>query len=105
MYISIFIYTLLLLTGSLIGYFKAGSQISLLMGVLSTIFLTLFTLLLYKGHKAAGIPLLTVVLLLDSFFSWRFIQTLKPFPPGIFSLLSTILLIIIALKIQKQKVN
>lgn len=102
MYILIFIYTALLLTGSLVGYFKAGSTPSLIMGVLSTLLLTLLTLLYRRGSKLAGSGLLLIVLALDAFFSWRFIKTLSLFPAGFFSLFSTILLIVISLRFKKK---
>lgn len=103
MIILISIYTSLLFVGALIGYFKAGSLPSLFMGVGSTILFTLFTLLYRRGSKGAGTALLATVLALDAFFSWKFIKTLSLFPSGFFSLFSTILLIVIALRLQKQK--
>ncbi|MFN7095651.1 MAG: TMEM14 family protein [Burkholderiales bacterium] len=102
MYIFILFYTTLLLTGGLIGYFKAHSTPSLIMGLLSTFFLTTLTILYRKGFKRAGYGLLLVVLSLDSFFSWRWVKTLNLFPAGLFSIFSTILLILIALPIQKR---
>lgn len=106
MYIFILVYTALLLTGGLIGYFKAHSTPSLLMGILSTFFLILFTVLYQKssklGARRAGYGLLFTVVILDAFFSWRWIKTLALFPAGFFSILSTILLITLALHIQKR---
>jgi uncharacterized membrane protein (UPF0136 family) len=103
MYILISLYALLLFIGGFIGYFKAASLPSLLMGLISTILLILFTLLYRnKALQWAGSALLITVLALDSFFTWRFIKTFSLFPSGFFSLFSTILLIVIALKISKK---
>lgn len=101
MYISTFIYIILLLTGSFIGYYKAGSCASLAVGLPFSALLTLFTLLYRKGKKWAGQWLLLTVLILDSFFSWRFMKTHALFPAGVFTILSSILLVIIYLRLKK----
>lgn len=103
MVILILIYTGLILVGSLIGYFKAGSCPSLIAGVISTISLALFTFLYHRGIKGAGYGLLFIVLALDSFFTWRFIKTVALVPSGLLSIISTILLIIMALHIKKKR--
>ena len=104
MYILISVYTLLILVGGFIGYFKAGSTPSLIAGLVSSFLLTLLTLLYRKRvYPWAGPALLIVVLALDSFFTWKFIKTLSLVPSGALSLLSTILLIIIALRIKSEK--
>jgi uncharacterized membrane protein (UPF0136 family) len=102
MYISIFIYTALLLVGSFIGYYKAGSIASLVMGLAFSLFLTLFTLQYRKGKNWAGQMLLLTVLVLDCFFSWRFIKTHALLPAGLLTVLSSILLVIIYLRIKKS---
>ncbi len=99
----ILIYTALILAGSLIGFFKAGSCPSLIAGVISTIALALCTFLYHRGVKGAGYGLLFIVLVLDSFFTWRFIKTVAFVPSGLLSLISTILLIIMALHIKKKR--
>jgi uncharacterized membrane protein (UPF0136 family) len=105
MYTSIFIYTALLLTGSFIGYYKAGSVASLGMGLLFGSLLVLFTLLYKKGKNGAGQCLLLTVLVLDSFFSWRFMKSHALLPAGLFAILSSILLIIIYLQTKKRVSN
>lgn len=102
MYISIFIYTTLLLVGSFMGYYKVGSIASLLMGLVFASLLTLFTLQYRKGKSWAGQLLLLSVLVLDTFFSWRFFKTQALFPAGLFTVLSSILLIIIYLHTKKR---
>lgn len=102
MYILTFIYTSLLLVGSFIGYYKAGSTVSLVMGLVFATLITVLTLLLRKGKAWAGQTLLGVVLVLDCFFSWRYIKTGVLIPSGLFSILTAILLIVIYLRLKKR---
>jgi uncharacterized membrane protein (UPF0136 family) len=102
MYTSIFIYVALLLGGSFYGYYKAASIASLVMGVSFAILITIFTLLLRQGKAWAGQVLLVVVLALDFAFSWRYMKTHKLMPAGLFSILTSILLIIIYLRLKKR---
>jgi len=102
MYIPIWIYTALLLGGGFMGYLKKDSLPSLIMGVVFSLFLTVFTYHYSKGKKWAGSWLLMTVLVLDSFFSWRYIKTHSLMPAGLFTILSSILLVIIYLQIKKR---
>jgi uncharacterized membrane protein (UPF0136 family) len=97
MFIFIWVYILLLLSGSFIGFYKAGSVMSLVMGVVFTVLLTLFTLQYRKGKNWAGQCLLLTVLALDSFFSWRYLKT-----SGLFLVLSSILLVLIYFHTKKR---
>jgi uncharacterized membrane protein (UPF0136 family) len=102
MYIAIWLYTALLLGGGVMGYLKKGSLMSLVMGVVFSLLISLWTVLHAKGRKWAGSWLLLTVLVLDSFFSWRYIKTEALMPAGIFTILSSILLIIIYLQIKNR---
>jgi uncharacterized membrane protein (UPF0136 family) len=102
MYILTFIYIAFLLTGSFIGYYKAGSVASLVMGFIFATLMTLLTLLRRKGNNWAGHALLGVVLALDCFFSWRYIKTQALIPSGVFSIFTSILLIVIYLTLKKR---
>ena len=102
MYIFIALYTLLLLTGSIIGYVKAESVASLATGLISS-FLLIFSTIAYRKRAFWGKSLLLLtVLALDGFFFLRWFKTFAFFPAGLFSLLSTILLIVIALRVRKD---
>ncbi len=103
MYISIFIYIALLVAGSFIGYYKAGSSASLMMGLSFAALMILFTILLRQGKTWAGQALLGVVLALDFFFSWRYMKTHHLMPAGLFSILTSILLVIIYLRLRKRR--
>jgi uncharacterized membrane protein (UPF0136 family) len=102
MYIVTFIYTALILVGSFVGYYKAGSSASLIMGLASGALLTLFTLLYRSGKNWAGQWLLLTVLALDSFFSWRFMKTHAFMPAGLLAILSSALLVVIYLHTKKS---
>lgn len=102
MVISIFIYTTLLLIGGVMGYVKAGSVMSLVMGVVFSLFLTIFVIQFKQGKSWAGQCLLLTVLILDGFFSVRYIKTQALMPAGLFTVLSSILLVIIYLSTKKS---
>jgi uncharacterized membrane protein (UPF0136 family) len=102
MYVITLLFTVLLLVGSFMGYYKAGSVASLVMGLVFTFLLTSFTLLYRKGRQWAGQALLLSVLALDTFFCWRYIKTQALFPGGFFVILTSILLVIIYLHIKKR---
>jgi uncharacterized membrane protein (UPF0136 family) len=102
MFIFIWVYIALLLSGSFIGFYKAGSVMSLVMGVVFTVLLTLFTLQYRKGKNWAGQCLLLTVLALDSFFSWRYLKTHALMPSGLFLVLSSILLVLIYFHTKKR---
>ena len=102
MYIFTFIYTALALAGSFVGYYKAGSTASLIMGLTSSTLLIFFTLLYRSGKGWAGQCLLLTVLALDSFFSWRFIKTQAFMPAGLFAILSSALLVAVYLHTKKR---
>lgn len=103
MYTAIFIYIALLLTGSFIGFYKAGSVMSLVMGLVFSSLIVLFTLLYRQNKKWAGQLLLLTILILDLFFFWRYSKTGALMPAGLFSVLSSILLVITYLRIKKSK--
>lgn len=102
MYVAIWIYTALLLGGGIIGYLKKGSIPSLVMGVVFSLLLTFFTVQYSKRKKWASSWLLLTVLILDFFFSWRYIKTQALMPAGIFTVLTSILLVIIYLQTKKR---
>lgn len=103
MYIFIALYTLLLLAGSIFGFIKAQSVTSLATGLTSS-FLLIASTIAYKKRLLWGKSvLLLTVLALDALFTWRWIKTFALFPAGLFSLLSSILLIIIVLRVRNNK--
>lgn len=88
------IYSLLLFLGGLIGYFRAGSTVSL---VMSTFFsLLLFgTLYLQKTYPEISLRLMYGLLgFLTLFFTFRAFNTGKLMPSGIVALLSLLTLVL-----------
>lgn len=83
-------YALLLLVGGLVGYLKAGSLPSLIMGSSCAI---IFGILAFIRTKMAHLIAIAMTLLLFGFFGYRFAVSLKFMPAGLMSLASIGLLI------------
>ena len=97
----VFAYSLLILLGGVIGYLKAGSSASLIAVVTFAVLLSLCSYAIAKGKIAAQYFALGLTFFLDGFFTFRFAKTLHFIPAGMMSLLSLVVLIVIALKIRK----
>ncbi len=97
----IFSYALLLLVGGWIGHWKAGSAASLIAGLSSGIALALCALAIARGKVAGQYAALGFTLAMLAFFIIRFAKTHSFFPSGMLSLLSLVVLVVIALKIRK----
>lgn len=83
----LYVYALLLLSGAYFGM-KAGSRISLIMGIASGL-LTLAGLLIYHSSPQFGKPfLITLTLALSIVFVKRLVLTKKLMPAGILCLFS-----------------
>lgn len=83
------------------GHLKAGSRISLYTGIVFGFLLILSSIGLYKGMKIGVYGSLFFTLVLLCFFSWRFIETAKFFPPGIMGIISLIVLTLLAMSFKK----
>ncbi|CAM0117188.1 TMEM14 family protein [Rhabdochlamydiaceae symbiont of Dictyostelium giganteum] len=103
MNILIFIYTVLLFIGSLIGYFKAGSVASLMMGTLSTGSLLSFLFLTRKKPLLAYRGLFITLLILSAFFTLRWIKMAHFLPAGALSLFSWSVLIFLSYYMRQKK--
>ena len=89
-----FIYGILMLGGGVMGYVKAKSIMSLIMGIISGI-LVLVGVYLLGSNMKAGITLVTVVsALLTAVFLLRLLKTHAFMPAGMLFLLSLGVLII-----------
>lgn len=80
----LWIYIVLLVVGGLIGYFKAGSKISLISAGISAVLLGLCAARVIPLPYAADI-LLGILLLM---FAWRLIKTKKFMPSGMMLVLT-----------------
>ncbi len=89
-------YTALLFSGGFIGYIKSHSLMSLIASMtFSIVLMTLY--FLDKRIKNVVSYVAFTLVLLDSFFSYRFIKTLKIMPSGIFAII-TFLTIVLFIK-------
>jgi len=83
-------YGILILVGGIIGHIKAASTASLVMGVVSGLLLLLASggMFSKKHFKKSAYFALILTLLLDAFFSYRFLATLKFMPSGMLAIVS-----------------
>ncbi|MBM3198782.1 MAG: hypothetical protein FJZ58_05970 [Chlamydiae bacterium] len=97
----LFLYAAVVLLGGIVGYIRAGSFVSLLLGlifgslVMMSAFLARFRPFL--GYLVA----LIFALLLQGVFTWRFAKTLQFFPSGFLGFLTLALLSVLAFKLQQ----
>ncbi len=96
------IYGFLILVGGVMGHIKAQSRISLWTGIIFGLLLLLSSWALFKGMKLGiyGALMLTACLL--ALFTYRYIATLKLFPPAIMGLISLVTLIFLLLNLKKH---
>jgi uncharacterized membrane protein (UPF0136 family) len=95
----VLIYGLLTLVGGLIGHIKTASTASLISGIIfgSLLLASGWGMIQKKGWGQWSALVLAFVL--DAFFTYRFAKTLKFFPAGFMSLVSLIMVIVLALRI------
>jgi|SRR5579864_4489042 uncharacterized membrane protein (UPF0136 family) len=84
------LYGILILMGGIIGHIKAGSTASLVMGVVFGLLLLLSSggMFSKKYFTKSVYFALILTLLLDAFFSYRFLATMKFMPSGLLALVS-----------------
>jgi uncharacterized membrane protein (UPF0136 family) len=97
----VFIYGLLILVGGLMGHYKAASCASLTCGLVFGCLLIGSSLAIFLNKNWGQWAALILALILDGFFTWRFSKTLSFMPAGLLSLLSLVMIIILALRIRK----
>ena len=94
----VLIYGILVFAGGLLGHFKSQSLPSLISGVVFGVLLILSAFAMMQKKDWGWWIALILAFLLDGFFTWRFVKTLKLFPAGIMSLVSLIMVILLALR-------
>ena len=82
------IYGLLVLTGGIMGFVKASSRVSLIAGGLFGILLIVSSFGMMKDHLLPAYFSLIVVLILDAFFTYRWLITFKWMPAGLMAVIS-----------------
>jgi uncharacterized membrane protein (UPF0136 family) len=102
MYIIVLLYALLILVGGFIGHYKSASQASLISGLIFGSLLLICAAGMFRKKRWGTYGALGITFLLDGFFSWRFIKTHVFMPPGLLSLISLGVLLLIAKSISKE---
>ncbi len=93
-------YSLIVLAGGLIGFFKAGSTASLVAGLVFG--LPLLICALFSKKKWGPYLALILTFFLDAFFTQRYLKTFQFMPSGLLSLLSLGILIFLAISIKNR---
>lgn len=96
----VFFYAIFVLIGGIVGHAKAGSTVSLLMGLSFGALLLIAAAAMRLGRKWGGYFALILTFLLDASFTWRFIATGKFNPSGLLALVSLAVLITLTLQLQ-----
>lgn len=99
---TIFIYALLILIGGIMGHVMAASTTSLIMGIIFGAFLLLTAIGTWKDHLLPAYFGVLLILVLDGFFTYRFLYTLSFFPAGLMCLISLIALVLVVFFLRKQ---
>lgn len=97
-YIVLAIYGALVFVGGIMGYKKAGSMPSLIMGGISGLLLLLTSYGLHQGYSWAHIAAFGLPLLLTLFFLYRFSLSYAFMPAGLMVVLGIITLLLIYFK-------
>lgn len=86
------IYAVLVFVGGLVGHTLAGSNASLIAGISFSILLVISGLALLAQQKFGAILALALTLILDGFFTYRFMMSFSFMPSGMMALISLIVL-------------
>jgi uncharacterized membrane protein (UPF0136 family) len=97
------LYGILMLVGGLIGHAK-GSSASLVTGVIFGILLLIAAGCMFKKslYMKGTYFALILTLILDAFFTYRYLTTMKFMPPGLLSLISLGVLLLLVLHIRQK---
>jgi len=95
-------YGLIVIAGGIVGYLKAHSMASIVMGSIAG-FLLLLSALGMMGKLASLAHLaLIITFILDAFFTYRWVLSMKFMPSGVMSIISTIVLVILAVLVKNR---
>ncbi len=96
-------YAVMLIVGGVMGFIKAHSKWSLIIGVISGLFIFVSCRIGQKNSKAAYLFVASISLLLAMFFSLRFAATHAFMPGGLMLILSITTYVLVALGWLKNK--
>ncbi len=98
----VFLYAACVFMGGTTGYIYSGSLPSLLSGVSFGSLLFLSSFFMYKKKGYGYWAALSLAVVLEGVFVWRFSKSLNFYPAGFLSILSLIVIVIVALKIGRR---
>ncbi len=101
MALIVLIYGLAILVGGIVGHQKAGSAASLICGIVFGTLLIFAAIGMFR-KKSWGYFALFLTLILDSFFTYRYIKTGAFLPAGLLALVSLALLLTLALSLKNR---
>ena len=96
------IYGLFILMGGIIGHLKAASTTSLVVGIIASVLIFFSAFGMLKDHLFPCYFGIIFMLFLDAFFTYRWLLTMRFFPPGMMALLSLVTLIAVVLLVRKH---
>jgi len=91
----VFFFGIIVAMGGFMGYAKAGSLPSLVMGLVFGILLIICSYGLWKNHLYGFLGGIASTSILTVFFMTRYMLTSKTFPSGVMALLSVIVMILL----------
>lgn len=100
----VMLYSLMLLLGGMIGFLKAQSLVSLIMGASFALATFASAFLMLKGNIAGWWSSLILTLFLTGFFGVRFYLSHKMMPGGVMLVLSLVVLFLL-LFLSKEKIS
>jgi uncharacterized membrane protein (UPF0136 family) len=95
-------YGILILIGGIIGHIQAASTASLITGIVFGVLLFFSALGMFKDHLFPCYLALLMIILLDAFFTFRWLLTFQFIPAGLLSLVSFVTLVIVALLVRNH---
>lgn len=95
--VVVVIYALLVMVGGMIGFIKANSVPSLVMGMIFSLGLLLSAVAMIKGLKLGYYASILLATILTLFFAYRYMITHQIMPAGVMSTLSIIIIIALIL--------
>jgi uncharacterized membrane protein (UPF0136 family) len=101
--IVVLIYGILLCFGGLMGFIKANSMISLIMGFLFGVIAIASAIVLLKGNRKGAFLALILSIVLDAFFTYRYLHTGHFIPSGLMSILSLVVILFTAKLLRKAQ--
>ena len=95
------IYALFVFSGGVTGFIMKQSMPSLIMGSLFGLSLLYLSIKVMTFHRWGLVTTIILILLLDAFFSYRFVVTQTLFPAGAMLILTTATLLILMFVLKK----